>query len=230
MKSTFLLISLLCWMQVLAAQSLPAETQPSYRVEAQIGASLLGRASVKGGFISSYGILRNEIWRIGAAGWRSMGSHFQVGASLGYAQHRLAFWYSTMEYGGGWSSGDADVRLHALTLAPAIRWQRKADRGIFVQLALDMHLALGESGWHREAGVVQKEALPAQGIDQVVFQFGPELSLGYLLPLGRGDALSMRLMAGWYKRDFLGDNGTFYFPPIPWELRPGLCLGWNFEL
>jgi hypothetical protein len=228
MKSPFLLISLLCWMPLLPAQSLPAETQPSYRVEAQVGGSLLGRDAGTDCGVEVYEIQRNEMWRISAAGWRTMGKHFYLGGAVGYSRNRMAFQYRV--FSSGWSSGVADVRLHALTLAPAIRWQRKADRGIFAQAALDMHLSLGESGWNRRDGVVQKEALPAQGIAQDALQIGPELSLGYLLPIGRGQALGLRAMAGWYKRDFVASNGYFYFPTGPWSIRPGLCLGWNFGL
>ena len=221
MKSTFLLISLLCWMQWLPAQSLPAETKPSYRVEAQIGASLLGRDAGTDCGVEVYEIQRNEMWR-------TMGRHFYLGGAVGYSRNRMAFQYRV--FSSAWSSGEADVRLHALTLAPALRWQRKSDRGIFAQAALDMHLSLGETGRHQEDGVVQKEALPVQGIDQDALQIGPELSLGYLFLIGRGQALGLRAMAGWYKRDFVASNGYFYFPTGPWSIRPGLCLGWNFGL
>jgi hypothetical protein len=228
MKSTVLLTALLLCLQMAPAQDLSRPSRPSYRVEAQVGASLLGRDAGTDCGVEVYEIQRNEMWRVGAAGWRTMGKRFYLGGAVGYARNRMAFQYRV--FSSAWRSGEAEVRLHALSLAPAIRWQRKADRGIFAQVALDIHISLGESGWNRRDGVVQKEALPVQGIAQDALQIGPELSLGYLFPIGRGQALGLRAMAGWYKRDFVASNGYFYFPTGPWSIRPGLCLGWNFGL
>jgi hypothetical protein len=170
---------------------------------------------------------RNERYGLGVSAWRDLHPRWAVGLGLNYHIHQLR--YDT------WPAGPFDVLIyqpdnfrHAIGAMPAIRWQQAAGRGVFVELASSLRLALGETGRMHigPTGQIVPYAL-REFVYEPRFSFGQALGLGYLFPVAKGGAISLRASALCEVRQQQAPT-DYNFPEKPWRIQPGLELGWRW--
>ena len=216
-----------------SAQESPAAQVGGWRWQAQSGVEFLGRRrtalDVDG---SRANFWANERYHVGVSGWRNLHRHWALGAGLSYSIHHLGYnflpFWNTQIY----ALGSFHTQRHGLTLAPAIRWQQSADQGLFVQTASSVRMALGFLFDYRNTywfGItdVSRSPFPNGVLYRHRFTFGQEMSVGYLLPLARKGAISLRATALWELRHKHGIDRVGY-PERPWTIQPGLELGWRW--
>lgn len=234
MKKVILLSLLLSGINIhMAGQDAPRPRTQDFHLQVQAGGRLMGRKDLvlsedRGGIDVRY----NEQYGLGVSGYWGLGSNAAVGGTLDYTAHALGFDYA-YRYMAHVPKGVVNVLLHAVQVAPSIRWQQGAMRGAFVQLAVPMSVALGTTGSYWYDPVLRgnppgfRQVLEGNVPNRDRLVVGPEFSVGGLVPMGQGGALSLRASIWWYKRNIFSPNNLIY-PEMPFAVRPGLEVGWRW--
>lgn len=213
------------------AQESPAAHDNGWRWQVQSGVRLMGRRLTKLDSDGTYAnIWANERYHVGVSGWHDLHRHWALGVGLGYSIHHLRYNYHPFWTTQIYRESERLLR-HGLTAAPAIRWQQGADRGLFAEAASSVRMALGRLGDYPKVMCGFGDWICAPFPDGVIYEqrftFGQEMSVGYLLPLARKGAISLRASALWELRRNRGADRIGY-PERPWTIQPGLELGWRW--
>lgn len=213
------------------AQESPAAHTGGWHWQVQSGVQLLGRRLTS---LDADGtradFMANERYHVGFSGWRDLQSHWALGMGLDYSVHHLRFDL----YPSGTQASFQGERTprHGLTFAPSIRWQQSADRGLFAQTASSVRMALGDLSDYRNRTwccfcTTEELANPEAVLYEHRFTFGQEVGVGYLLPIAKTGAISLRASALCELRRKRGADRVDY-PERPWAIQPGLELGWRW--
>jgi hypothetical protein len=213
-----------------SAQESPTAQAGGWRWQVQSGVQLLGRRLTS---LDADGtrakFWTNERYYLGVSGWHDLHRHWALGMGMSYSFHHLRYDFYPFWTSDVFHEGERSLRI-GVTLAPAVRWQQSAERGLFAQTASTVRIAVGHLGDYRDVYWivdVSRSIFPNGVLYEHRFTFGQEMSVGYLLPLARKGAISLRASALWELRHKHGIDRVGY-PERPWAIQPGLELGWRW--
>jgi hypothetical protein len=228
-KSIFSLLFLLAGLTLeVAGQEAPSVRQGRWHWQLSAGVQLAGRGEIE--VSDQFGkatLSKNERYGLGASAWRDLHPHWAVGLGLNYHIHQLR--YDLVAFGNLPVEISQPPNLrHAIGAMPAVRWQQAGDRGVFVELAASLRLALGETGRLSYDPYCRFDMYALREyIYEPRFAFGQALGLGYLFQVANGGAISLRVSALCEVRPQPGSRDLNY-PEKFWRIQPGLELGWRW--
>ena len=228
-KSLFFLLFLLAGLtHEVAGQELAGDRPGKWHWQVSAAVQLAGRGDLQvEGLWAPLPQRRNERYGLGVSAWRDLHPRWAVGLGLTYHIHHFRYDYWPKSILGEMIPQPDNLR-HAIGAMPAIRWQQAASRGVFVELATSLRLAMGETGrmQYNLNGQIDPNT-EWEFVYEKRFTFGQALGLGYLIPVAKTGAISLRASALCEVRQQRVPE-DFNYPEKPWRVQPGLELGWRW--